>query len=238
MRADQLLVARGLFASRAQARAAIEAGTVQADGALVNRAAQMLDENAAIEAAPAHPYVSRGGMKLAAALAHFGFKPAGKICLDVGASTGGFTDALLRGGAQRVYAVDVGTDQLHGSLRSRGEVVVLEQTDIRNARLPEPVQLIAIDVSFISLNLVLPAVTTLAAPEAEMIALIKPQFEAGRRRVKKGVVRDPIVQSAACDEIAAASTALGWRVLGIVDSPIRGGDGNREFLLGACLARA
>jgi 23S rRNA (cytidine1920-2'-O)/16S rRNA (cytidine1409-2'-O)-methyltransferase len=238
MRADRLLVARGLFASRAQARAAIEAGAVRADGARVNRAAQMLDANAAIEAAPAHPYVSRGGVKLAAALAQFGFDPAGKICLDVGASTGGFTDVLLRAGARRVYAVDVGCAQLHASLRSRTEVVVLEETDIRAARPPEPVQFITIDVSFISLRLVLPAVTALAAPAAELVALIKPQFEAGRSRVKKGVVRDPLVQAAVCDEIVAAAAALGWRVLGIIDSPIAGGDGNREFLLGACLASA
>lgn len=236
IRADQLLVARGLFESRARAQAAIEAGLVVADGVRVKKSAQELPENAKLVAQPAHPYVSRGGVKLAAALAHFGFEPRGKICLDVGSSTGGFTDLLLRQDARRVYAVDVGTEQLHPSLRGNRDVVLLENVDARSLDgklVPEPVEFITIDVSFISLKLIVPVLAAIVAPDAELAALIKPQFEAGKRLVRKGVVRDPAAHKSVCDDIAAFVEAHGWHVLGVIESPIEGGDGNREFLLGA-----
>ena len=235
-RADRLLVERGLFPSRAKAQAAIAAGLVTADDVAVRKASEEIAVDARLQAQAAHPYVSRGGTKLAAALAHFGFNPRGRICLDVGASTGGFTQVLLEGGARRVYAVDVGRAQLHASLRERAEVVSLEGTDIRRlslAAVDEPPDLLAVDVSFISLTLVLPAAVKLAAAPAQLVALIKPQFEAGPRLVKKGIVRDPAVHHAVCDDLAAFVRTLGWRVLGIIPSPIAGGDGNIEFLLGA-----
>jgi 23S rRNA (cytidine1920-2'-O)/16S rRNA (cytidine1409-2'-O)-methyltransferase len=232
LRADKLLVERGLFDSRAKAQAAIEAGLVAANGAIVRKASDEIARDADLKAAPAHPYVSRGGVKLAAALDHFNIDPKDRICLDAGASTGGFTEVLVERGARRVYAVDVGTGQLHASLRARPEVLSLEQTDIRTLpALDEAPSLVAIDVSFISLKQVLPAATALAAKEAVLIALIKPQFEAGRDRVKKGVVRDAAVHKAVCDDITAAAAALGWTIRGIVPSPIAGGDGNAEFLL-------
>jgi 23S rRNA (cytidine1920-2'-O)/16S rRNA (cytidine1409-2'-O)-methyltransferase len=234
LRADRLLVERGLFDSRAKAQAAIEAGLVTANASTVRKASEEIARDADIEAAPAHPYVSRGGVKLAAALDHFQFDPTGRICLDVGASTGGFTQVLIERGAARVYAVDVGTAQLHGSLKGHSAIVPMEQTDIRNVNsLPQAPDLVVIDVSFISLKLVLPPVLALAAKPAQLVALIKPQFEAGRTNVKKGVVRDTTLHAAVCDDIAAAVTALGWRVHGVIPSPIEGGDGNREFLLGA-----
>ena len=236
LRADRLLVERGFFDSRAKAQAAIEAGLVQANGATVRKASEEVARDAAIEATPAHPYVSRGGVKLKAALDHFAIDPKGRTCLDVGASTGGFTQVLIARGALRVYAVDVGKAQLHAALRGRPEIVSLEETDIRSltaSGFAEPPSLVTIDVSFISLKQVLPAVTALAAPAATLVALIKPQFEAGRERVKKGVVRDRAVHQAVCDDIAAATASLGWRVLGIIPSPIAGGDGNAELLLAA-----
>ena len=236
LRADRLLVERGLFESRAKAQAAIEAGLVRAGDALVRKASEEIAVDASLQASAAHPYVSRGGLKLAAALDHFGFDPKGRICLDVGASTGGFTQVLLERGAQRVYAVDVGRGQLHQSLRAHPQVVSLEELDIRKlspARLSEPPDMATFDVSFISLKLVLPAALTLLASPAQMIALIKPQFEAGRALVKKGIVRDAAVHAGVCDDIAAFVTGLGWRVLGVIPSPISGGDGNLEFLLGA-----
>jgi 23S rRNA (cytidine1920-2'-O)/16S rRNA (cytidine1409-2'-O)-methyltransferase len=241
MRADRLLVERGLFDSRAGAQAAIAAGLVTADGAVVHKASAAIAVDAALAAAPAHPFVSRGGLKLGAALDHFGFDPRDSICLDVGASTGGFTDVLVARGARRVYAVDVGRDQLHPRLRQHPDVVSLEQTDIRNldpARLPEPPDLIVIDVSFVSLTKVLSAALRLARRPARLVALIKPQFELGRRRLKNGVVRDETAQRAACEAVVAAAVVLGCRVLGVVPSPIAGGDGNVEFLLGACLGES
>jgi 23S rRNA (cytidine1920-2'-O)/16S rRNA (cytidine1409-2'-O)-methyltransferase len=234
--ADRLLVARGLFASRAKAQAAIEAGLVTANDVVVRKASEEIATDAVLRASPAHPYVSRGGMKLAAALDHFGFDPKGKVCLDVGASTGGFTQVLLERGASRVYAVDVGRGQLHASLRARPDVVVLEQTDIRTlspARFDEPPDLVTIDVSFISLKQVAPAALALTKIPAQLVALIKPQFEVGRAALKKGVVRDAAVHAAVCEDIAAFIVALGWRVIDVVPSPIAGGDGNAEFLLGA-----
>ena len=234
-RIDRLLVERGLFESRAKAQAAIEAGLVTANGALVRKASDEVAFDAPLSATPAHPYVSRGGLKLVAALDHFGFDPRGRVCLDVGASTGGFTQVLLERGARLVIAVDVGRDQLHPSLRGRPNVVSLEQTDIRTlavTTLPAPPNLVTIDVSFISLKLVLPAVTALT-PKTQLVALIKPQFEAGPERVTKGIVRDPAVHAQVCERIEDHATSLGWRVLGIIPSPIEGGDGNRELLLGA-----
>lgn len=235
-RADRLLVERGLFPSRTKAQAAIAAGLVTANAAPVRKASEEIAVDAALSATPAHPYVSRGGVKLAAALDHFKFDPQGRICLAVGASTGGFTQVLLERGAKRVYAVDVGHGQLHESLRGRPEIVSLEQTDIRTlsaAQLNEPPDLVTVDVSFISLKLALPPALALAKPPAQLIALIKPQFEAGRAQAKKGIVRDPAVHAAVCDDISAFVASLGWRVLGIIPSPIAGGDGNAEFLLGA-----
>jgi 23S rRNA (cytidine1920-2'-O)/16S rRNA (cytidine1409-2'-O)-methyltransferase len=235
-RVDRLLVERGLFDSRAKAQAAIAAGLVSANGTTVRKASEEIATDAAIEAAPAYPYVSRGGLKLAAALDQFGFDLMGRVCLDVGASTGGFTQVLLERDAMRVYAVDVGRGQLHESLRARPEVVSMEQTDIRTlapGHFDPPPGLVTIDVSFISLKQVLPAALALTKVPAQFVALIKPQFEAGRDAVKKGIVRDAAVHKAVCDDIAAFVTSLGWRVLGTIPSPIAGGDGNAEFLLGA-----
>ena len=235
-RADRLLVARGLFDSRAKAQAAIAAGLVSANNVTVRKASETISVNADLRARPAHPYVSRGGVKLAAALDRFGFDPQGRACLDVGASTGGFTQVLLERGAKLVYAMDVGRGQLHESLRRRREVVSLEETDIRTfspQRLDTKPDLIVVDVSFISLKLVLPPALALAKLPAQLVALIKPQFEAGRAAPKKGIVRDPAVHAAVCGDIAAFVASLGWRVLDVIPSSIDGGDGNAEFLLGA-----
>ncbi len=235
-RIDRLLVERGLFESRAKAQAAIAAGRVTANEIAVTKPSDEIATDAVLRAEPAHPWVSRGGVKLAAALDHFGLDPANRVCLDVGASTGGFTEVLLARGARRVYAVDVGHGQLHASLRTRLEVMPLEQIDIRTispARLPEPPSFVAIDVSFIPLKLVLPAALALVRPPAQLVTLIKPQFEAGRAALKKGIVRDPQVHAAVCEDIANFVTSLGWRIAGIVPSPITGGDGNHEFLLAA-----
>lgn len=235
-RADQLLVERGFFESRARAQAAIAAGLVSANGVPVRKASEMVAQDAELAAQAPHPYVSRGGLKLAGALDAFGFDPTGLTCLDVGASTGGFTDLLLKRGARHVVAVDVGRDQLHASLRADPRVTSLEGQDIRllaPEALPEPPQLAAIDVSFISLKLVLPAVAALLAPHAAIAALIKPQFEAGRAALKKGIVRDEAIQQQVCDEIVGVLRQLGFAVEGPVPSPIEGGDGNREFLVGA-----
>jgi 23S rRNA (cytidine1920-2'-O)/16S rRNA (cytidine1409-2'-O)-methyltransferase len=236
LRADLLLVDRGLFASRAQAQAAIAAGLVAADGKQVKKPSDIVNRDAVLDARPAHPFVSRGGVKLAHALDVTGVAPAGKFCLDVGASTGGFTDVLLRRGARHVVAVDVGRDQLHASLRGDGRITSLEQTDIRRldrARLPEPAELVVVDASFISLALVLPAALVFAGAGADLLALIKPQFEAPRAAIRKGIVRDGAVHAAACEKIAACVTLLGWQVTKTFPSPIEGGDGNREFFLWA-----
>ncbi|MBW0004378.1 MAG: TlyA family RNA methyltransferase [Hyphomicrobiales bacterium] len=235
-RADTLLVERGHFESRARAKAAIEAGRVKADGTLVSKPSLSLPFDAVIEASPAHPYVSRGGVKLAAALNAFGFDPKGRVCLDIGASTGGFSDVLLSRGARSVVAVDVGHGQLHARLKDEPRLVSLENQDIRTlevTRLCEPPSLIVIDVSFISLSHVLPAATRLATAQALLVALIKPQFEAARAKVKKGIVRDPGVREQACRRVAEALAGLGWTVLDTIASPIPGGDGNLEFLAGA-----
>ena len=235
-RADRLLVERGLFESRAKAQAAIAAGLVIADERPVAKASDEIPVDCVLRAEAAHPYVSRGGVKLAAALDHFRFDPRNRVCLDVGASTGGFTDALLQRGARRVYAVDVGHDQLHPSLRAKSEVISIEATDIRSldrTHLGELPSFIVIDVSFISLKPVLAAALALARPPADLVALIKPQFEAGRQHIKKGIVRDPEVHTAVCNELNASVKLLGWHPIDVIPSPVLGGDGNREFLLGA-----
>jgi 23S rRNA (cytidine1920-2'-O)/16S rRNA (cytidine1409-2'-O)-methyltransferase len=240
IRIDRLLVERGLFESRAKAQAAIAAGRVTANEVTVAKPSDEFSADAVLRAEPAHPWVSRGGVKLAAALDHFRcdplFDPPGRVCLDVGASTGGFTEVLLARGARRVHAVDVGRGQLHASLRTRPQIMAIEATDIRaldQARLGEQPDFVVVDVSFISLKLVLPAALALARTPACLVALIKPQFEAGRRAVKRGIVRDPGVHAAVCDDIAAFVASLGWHVVGTVASPISGGDGNREFFIGA-----
>jgi 23S rRNA (cytidine1920-2'-O)/16S rRNA (cytidine1409-2'-O)-methyltransferase len=235
-RADRLLVERGLFESRTKAQAAIAAGLVTANGVPVGKASDEIATDAKVQASREHPWVSRGGIKLAAALDHFRIDPKERVCLDVGASTGGFTQVLLARGARRIYAVDIGREQLHASLRGRAEVASIEATDIRTlspALLLEPPDLIVADVSFISLKLVLPAVLALARQPAHLLALIKPQFEAGRAHLKKGIVRDPQVHRAVCEDIATFVAGLGWSVLGVIPSPITGGDGNREFFIGA-----
>jgi 23S rRNA (cytidine1920-2'-O)/16S rRNA (cytidine1409-2'-O)-methyltransferase len=238
-RADQLLVERGLFESRTRAQAAIAAGLVTANGIVLRKPSDGVAADAIIEAASEHPWVSRGGLKLVAALDLFGFDPAERVCLDVGASAGGFTEVLLARGARHIYAVDVGRGQLHARLRQRPAVVSLEETDIRTldpARLAEPPDFAVADVSFISLKLILPAVGSLLRRPAQFIALIKPQFEAGRKTLKKGVVRDAAIHAAVCEDIAAFAASLGWNVAGIIPSPIEGGEGNKEFLIGARIA--
>jgi 23S rRNA (cytidine1920-2'-O)/16S rRNA (cytidine1409-2'-O)-methyltransferase len=239
-RIDRLLVERGLFESRAKAQAAIAAGRVSADGETVTRPSAEVSPEAVLRAEAAHPWVSRGGVKLSTALDHFGgdrrFDPAGRVCLDVGASTGGFSEVLLARGARRVYAVDVGRGQLHARLRGRPEVVAIEETDIRALtaeRLPEPPDFVTVDASFIPLALVLPPALALAALPASVLALIKPQFEAGPDNVKKGIVRDPRIHAAVCDATVRLVASLGWTVAGLVPSPIEGGDGNREFFIAA-----
>ena len=230
------LVEAGIFESRAKAGAAIAAGLVSADGLPVVKASSRVRHDALLLASAPHPWVSRGGVKLAAGLDLFGFDPTGCRCLDVGSSTGGFTEVLLARGAAHVVAVDVGRDQFHASLRHHPRVTLHESTDIRTltvADVAAPVGLVTCDVSFISLRLVLPAALALATASAVMVALIKPQFEAGRAALKKGIVREPAIHEAVCHDIATMVEALGWRVIGLAPSPIEGGDGNREFLLGA-----
>ncbi len=233
-RADVMLCERGFFESRARARAAIEMGLVSVDGRVIVKASTPIGEAAEIVAAAPHPWVSRGGVKLAHALAHFAIDPRGRFCLDVGASTGGFTDVLLAGDARHVVAVDVGRDQLHAKLRADPRVTSLESQDARtltSAQLGEPPTLIVIDASFISLALLLPNVTRLAASECELVALVKPQFEAGPGATKKGVVRSESIHAEVCARIASEIGRHGWRVGEIIPSPISGGDGNREFLI-------
>jgi 23S rRNA (cytidine1920-2'-O)/16S rRNA (cytidine1409-2'-O)-methyltransferase len=236
-RIDQWLVTAGRFDSRARARAAIEAGLVRVDGRVVRKPSEPVSEDAAVEAEAPHPWVSRAGLKLVAGLDAFGVDPAGASCLDVGSSTGGFTQVLLSRGAAKVYAVDVGREQLHASLRSDPRVISMEGHDARALQPamfdPAPA-LIVCDASFISLKLILPAVLPLAASSARLVALVKPQFEAGRENVGKGgIVRDESIHARVCAEIVALVESLGWRVDGMRPSPIEGGDGNREFLLGA-----
>jgi len=235
-RADVFLVEHGFAASRSEAQAAIRAGTVSANGQRVLKPSQTLADDAVIAYTKAHPYVSRGALKLLAALDHFELSPEGMICLDVGASTGGFTEVLLERGAHRVYAVDVGHGQMRQKLLDDERVVALEGSDARNltsAQIPEPPQAIVADVSFISLKLALPAALSLAK-NAWLVALVKPQFEAGKAAVGKGgIVKDEAVQNAAVQEVIKLLEKRHWTVLGSIDSPIEGGDGNREFLVAA-----
>jgi 23S rRNA (cytidine1920-2'-O)/16S rRNA (cytidine1409-2'-O)-methyltransferase len=235
-RADIALVERGFFASRAKAREAIEAGLVTLDGRVVTKPSEALPEGGVLAALAPYPWVSRGGVKLAAALDAFAIDPLGKYALDIGASTGGFSHVLLSRGVAHVTCVDVGHGQLRPLVDSDRRVTSLEKRDARAltaADLPQPPQLIVCDVSFISLALVLPPVLALAAGQAEAAILIKPQFEVGPDLVRKGVVRDAQAQDAACARIADLVQKLGWDALGLMPSPIAGGDGNREFLLGA-----
>jgi 23S rRNA (cytidine1920-2'-O)/16S rRNA (cytidine1409-2'-O)-methyltransferase len=233
-RLDAVLVRRGLFPSRAQAAAAVLAGQVWVDGRQAAKPGVGVRSDAEVRVErPAHGFASRGGVKLAGALDAFGLDVAGAACLDVGASTGGFTDCLLQRGAARVHAVDVGYGQLAWRLREDPRVVVRERTNARHltaADVPDPVDLAVIDVSFIGLEKVLPAIGPLVAPAGAIVALCKPQFQAGRADVPRGgVVRDPAVHRRVLREVAAAAAALGWRVWGLAPSPLRGADGNREF---------
>jgi 23S rRNA (cytidine1920-2'-O)/16S rRNA (cytidine1409-2'-O)-methyltransferase len=238
-RADLLLVALGLAESRARAQALILAGKVFSDTKRVEKAGDLLADGAPLEVrGQDHPWVSRGGLKLAHALAHFGLNPEGRVCLDLGASTGGFTDVLLQHGAAKVYAVDVGHGQLAWKLRQDPRVVVLEKTNARYldaTAIPEPIGALVCDASFIGLRTILPAPLALCAPGAFAVALIKPQFEAGPGQVGKGgVVRDAALHRSICAMIADWWAALpGWQVLGIAESPITGPEGNKEFLIAA-----
>ncbi len=235
-RIDVLLVERGLFESRARARAAIDAGLVTADGKPIAKASELVAPGAALTAEPAHPYVSRGGVKLAGALEHYPIDVEGHVCLDVGASTGGFTEVLLANGASLVFAIDVGHGQLHPSLQGHPKIVSMEETDIRNfegKRLPARPDVVVIDVSFISLKLVLPVALSLAAAPMHLLALIKPQFEAARKHAKRGVIRNAMVHQEICDDIAAFAASLGCTDIQVFPSSITGGDGNIEFFLGA-----
>jgi 23S rRNA (cytidine1920-2'-O)/16S rRNA (cytidine1409-2'-O)-methyltransferase len=236
-RADQLLVDRGLVESRARAQALILAGRVYFGDRRILKAGEQLAGDAVIEVRGRdHPWVSRGGVKLVHALDHFAIDATGRVALDIGASTGGFTDVLLTRGAERVYAVDVGHGLLAWKLRRDPRVVLRERTNARylsRAEIPEPVDIITCDASFIGLATILPAPLSLAAQDAVMIALVKPQFEAGREFIGSGgIVRDRSVHTAVCERIAAWVTAQpGWVLVGTAESPIRGADGNREFLL-------
>jgi 23S rRNA (cytidine1920-2'-O)/16S rRNA (cytidine1409-2'-O)-methyltransferase len=235
-RADVLLVERGLFESRARARAAIEAGGVTADGKPVAKPSDLIAAGAELAAQPAHPFVSRGGVKLAGALEQYPIEIENHICLDVGASTGGFTEVLLANGASLVFAIDVGHGQLHPSLQGHPKIVSMEATDIRafeGKRLPARPDIVVIDVSFISLKAVLPVALSLAAAPMHLLALIKPQFEAARKHAKRGIIRNAMVHQEICDDIAAFATAQGCTDIQIFPSSITGGDGNIEFFLGA-----
>ena len=239
LRLDQLLVDRGLAESRSRAQALVLAGNVFSGERRLDKAGMQLSPDTPLDVrGKDHPWVSRGGLKLDHALDEFAIDVAGAICLDVGASTGGFTDVLLSREAAKVYAVDVGRNQLAWKLRQDARVVSLEKTNARHltaARLPEPVNVITADVSFIGLQTVLPAAMGLAAPGCRMIALIKPQFEVGKGRVgKKGVVRDPVLHKEVCARIESWIAARdGWSVIGVTTSPITGPEGNIEFLIGA-----
>lgn len=238
IRADQLLVDRGLVESRARGQALILAGLVFSADRKINKAGQALKADAPLEIRGRdHPWVSRGGVKLAHGLSHFGWGVEGVVAIDVGSSTGGFTDVLLTNRASRVYAVDSGTNQLAWKLRNDPRVVVYERTNARNltdVEIPEPIDMIVCDASFISLAKVLVAPLRFAKPGGRLVALIKPQFEAGRDEVGKGgVVRDPAVHERVCGEAVSWIESLGWRCVGVTPSPITGPEGNVEFLLGA-----
>jgi 23S rRNA (cytidine1920-2'-O)/16S rRNA (cytidine1409-2'-O)-methyltransferase len=236
-RLDSHLVGVGAFPSRARAQGAIKAGLVAVDGRIERRPAAVVTGMAAIVVTgDLHDFVSRGGVKLEAALRAFAIEPAGLVCLDLGASTGGFTEALLRAGAERVYAVDVGHGQLHAKIAADSRVIILERThakDLSKALIPDPIDLVVCDVSFISLKQALPPALALAAPGARLVALIKPQFEVGRQRLGKGGIVKPEDAARVAEEMRAWIERIGWRALGLIESPIAGGDGNREYLLAA-----
>ena len=237
MRADIYLVHHGYYASRARAQHAIKAGLVTANGKAVKKPSDKIAENAQIIAGKAHPWVSRGGLKLAHALEHFGVDPSGKPCLDVGASTGGFTDVLISKGALRVYAVDVGHSQLHESLKSNPKIISMESRDARGLTLDDfsaPPDLIVCDASFISATKVLASALALAASGAELVTLVKPQFEVGKSGIGKGgLVKSKSLSQHALVDVSAWVAALGWHVQSTCDSPIKGGSGNHEYLLHA-----
>jgi 23S rRNA (cytidine1920-2'-O)/16S rRNA (cytidine1409-2'-O)-methyltransferase len=233
-RLDLLLLGRGLAESREKARALILAGQVLVDGQKADKAGRLVHDDARIELVSQPRYVGRGGLKLEAALDHFGIPVAGKVCLDVGASTGGFTDCLLQHGAARVYAIDVGTGQLDWRLRNDPRVVVAEQVNARylsRKEVPEPIDLAVCDVSFISVTMILPALVKLLATNAEMVILVKPQFELAKHQVGRGgIIRDPTLHQQACQRIEEAVRQLAFECQ-IVPSPVLGAEGNQEFLL-------
>jgi len=233
-RIDRLLVERGLAPTREKAQALIMAGAVLVDGRKAAKPGQPVEAGSRLEVLAQPPFVSRGGLKLDAAIVHFGIRVAGRVCLDIGASTGGFTDCLLQRGAARVHAVDVGAGQLDWKIRTDARVVVSEKLNARYLRpedIGEPIELAVCDVSFISVTLILPAVTPLLQPSGEMVILVKPQFEAGKGQVGKGgIVRDPELHQAACRRVDDAVRQLGFETA-VMESPILGAEGNREFLL-------
>jgi 23S rRNA (cytidine1920-2'-O)/16S rRNA (cytidine1409-2'-O)-methyltransferase len=238
LRADVFLVRNGYARSRTEAQSAIRSGRLKVDGEVMSKPSRTLDPNARIEYVAPHPYVSRGALKLVAALDHFGLSPQDLIGLDVGASTGGFTQVLLARGATRVYAIDVGHAQMHPAVSSDPRVVSWEGVNARDLsrnEVLEPPGAVVVDVSFIGLKLALPPALALAAPGAWLIALVKPQFEVGRYAIGKGgVVRDAAAREAAVTDVASwIEEQAGWSVLGRMESPIEGGDGNREYLVAA-----
>lgn len=239
IRLDLLLAERKLISSRARAQDAIREGRVRVEGEEIRQPARKIARGARIDlTGTGQPWVSRAALKLEAALDRFALVVEGRTCLDLGASTGGFTELLLARGVARVYAVDVGHGQLAGKLKADRRIVLLERTnarDLTRAHIPEPVDLIVADLSFISLKKALPPALVLAAPKADLVALIKPQFEVGKGRVGKGgIVRDPALHDEVCRGIETwLETEAGWQVLGLCDSPVLGGDGNKEFLIAA-----
>src|ERR1700761_9228663 len=237
-RADVVLVQQGFAKSRTEAQSAIRSGHVRINGETLRKVAQILAPDAAIEYVKPHPYVSRGALKLAAALDHFPLPPENRVCLDVGASTGGFTEVLLERGARRVYAIDVGHGQLAPKLRNDPRVTAQDGVNARELsvkQIPEHPQAVVIDVSFIGLKLALPPSLSLAASGAWLVALVKPQFEVGKFAIGKGgVVKDEVARDAAVDEVTGwIDNQSAWKVLGRIESPITGGDGNQEFLVAA-----
>jgi 23S rRNA (cytidine1920-2'-O)/16S rRNA (cytidine1409-2'-O)-methyltransferase len=241
IRLDMALVERGLAETRAAAQRLVMAGLVFSGERRLDKPGHAIAADVPIEVRrQPHPYVSRGGLKLEKALGHFAIPVAGRVALDVGASTGGFTDCLLQRGAAKIYAIDVGTNQLAWKLRTDPRVISKEKTNIREVtreQVPEPIELIVCDASFIGLRTALPAALALAAPGAHLVALIKPQFEVGKGRVGKGgIVREPALHAEVCATISEwLANQPGWRVLGITESPIEGADGNKEFLIAAKL---
>jgi len=233
-RLDRLMVERGLAESREKAQALIMAGKVRVDGQKASKPGQAVAEDCAIDVLARPPYVSRGGLKLAGALRHFAIDVAGKVCMDVGSSTGGFTDVLLQAGAERVHAVDVGAGQLDWKLRTDPRVVLHEGINARALRpedIGEPVDFLSCDVSFISVTLILPAIAAVLRPGGQMVILIKPQFEVGKGQVGKGgIVREPELHQAACQRVEMAVREIGFETA-VIESPIAGAEGNKEFLL-------